>query len=67
MTLLLWETQTSLLFIEALIQKQKEGKTTYEGTRIDDIRSQFGLEQLIHKSADIIGETSSFMDLIYAS
>ena len=43
----------------ALIPKQKEGKTAYEGTRIGNIRSQFGLEQLIHKSANI---TKVFLD-----
>ena len=32
------------------------GKTTYEGTRIDGITSQFGLEQLIHEPTSIIGE-----------
>ena len=34
------------------------GKTTYEGTTIDGITSQFGLEQLIHESTHIIGERS---------
>ena len=29
-------------------------KTTYEGTRIDDIMSQFGLEQLIHELNTIL-------------
>ena len=35
------------------------GKTTYEGTRIDGITSQFGLEQLIHEPTHIIGQRSS--------
>ena len=35
------------------------GKTTYEGTRTDGIRSQFWLEQLIHEPTQIIGERSS--------
>ena len=43
------------------------GKTTYEGTRIDGITSQFGLEQLIHEPTHIIGERSSCIDLIFAS
>ena len=43
------------------------GKTTYEGTRIDGIASQFGLEQQIHEPTHIIGESSSCIDLIFAS
>ena len=43
------------------------GKTTYEGTRIDGITSQFGLEQLIHEPTHIIGERSSCIDLVFAS
>ena len=43
------------------------GKTTYEGARIDGIRSQFRLEQLIHQPNHIIGERSSCIDLIFAS
>ena len=39
------------------------GKTTYEGTRIDGITFQFGLEQLIHDPTHNIGE----IDLIFAS
>ena len=42
-------------------------KTTYEGTRIDGITSQFGLEQLIHEPNHITGERSSCIDLIFAS
>ena len=42
------------------------GKTAYEGTRIDDITSEFGLEQLIHEPTHIIGERSSCIDLIFA-
>ena len=41
------------------------GKTTYEGTRIDGITSQF--KQLIHEPTHIIGERSSCIDLIFAS
>ena len=43
------------------------GKTTYEGTRIDGITSQFGLEQLIHESTHITGKRSSGIFLIFAS
>ena len=42
-------------------------KTTYEGTRIDDITSQFRLEQLIHESTNIIGGRSPCIDSIFAS
>ena len=42
-------------------------KTTYEGTKIDGITSQCGLEQLIHEPAHIIGQRSSCIDLIFAS
>ena len=42
-------------------------KTTYEGTRMDGITSQFGLEQLIHEPTHIIGERSSCIDLIFTS
>ena len=34
-------------------------KTTYEGTRIDVIRSQFGLAQMIHERTHITEERSS--------
>ena len=44
------------------------GETPYEGTRIDGIiTSEFGLEQLIHEPTHIIGEKSSFIDLLFAS
>ena len=43
------------------------GKATYEGTRIDGITSQFGLEQLIHEPTHITGERSSCIDLIFGS
>ena len=38
-----------------------------EGTRIDDITSQFGLEQLIHEPTNIIGRRSPCIDSIFAS
>ena len=43
------------------------GETAYEGTRIDGITSQFGLEKLIHETTHIIGERSSCIDSIFAS
>ena len=42
------------------------GITSYEGTRIDGITSQFGLEQLIHELTLITGERSLYIDLIFA-
>ena len=42
------------------------GRTTYEGTRIDRITSQFGLEQLIHETTHIT-DRSSCIDLAFAS
>ena len=41
------------------------GKTTYEGTTIDGIMSQFRLEQLIREPTHIIGDRSSCIDLIF--
>ena len=43
------------------------GKTTYESSRIDGIRSQFALERLIHEPNHIAEERSSCIDLIFAS
>ena len=43
------------------------GKTTYEGTRIDHITSQFGLEKLTHEPTHIAGKRSSCIDLIFSS
>ena len=43
------------------------GKTTYKGTGIDGITSQLGLEELIHEPTHIVGESSSCIDLIFAS
>ena len=42
-------------------------KSTEEGTGIDGITFQFGLEQMIHEPSHIIGEMSSCIDLIFAS
>ena len=43
------------------------GKTTYEGTRIDGIMSQFGLVQLIYEPTHILGERSSCINSTFAS
>ena len=43
------------------------GKTTYKGTGIDGITYQLGLEELIHEPTHIVGESSSCIDLIFAS
>ena len=42
-------------------------KTTYEGTRIDDIMSRFGPEQLIHESTHINEARSFCIDLSFGS
>ena len=43
------------------------GKKTCEGTRIDGIITQFGLEQMIDNPTNILGERPSCIDLIFAS
>ena len=48
------------------MHKQKDG-TTYDGTRINGITSQFGLEQLIHEPTHLTGERSPCIYLIFAS
>ena len=42
------------------------GKTPYEGTRIDGITSEFGLEWLIHEPTHITGQESLCIDLLLA-
>ena len=42
------------------------GKTTYESTRMDDITSEFGIEQLIHEFVHITGENPSCIDYIFS-
>ena len=39
--------------------------TTYEGSKIDDVTSQFGLQQIIKEPTHIIGNSSSCIDLIF--
>ena len=43
------------------------GKKTCEGTRIDGIITQFGLEKMIDNPTNILGERPSCIDLIFAS
>ena len=45
----------------------KGDKTTYEGSKIDDIFSTFGLKQMINEPIHIIGDSSSCIDLIFTS
>ena len=45
----------------------KHDKTTYEGSKIDAATSQFGLQQLIKKPTHILGNSPSFIDLIFTS
>ena len=45
----------------------KQDKTTYEGSKIDAITSRFGLQQLIREPTHILGNSSSYIDLIFTS
>ena len=45
----------------------KHDQTTYEGSKIDAVTSQFGLQQLIKEPTHILGNSSSCIDLIYTS
>ena len=45
----------------------KHHKTTYEGTKIDVVTSQFSLQQLIKEPTHILGNSSSCIDLIFTS
>ena len=42
-----------------------QDKTTYEGSRIESITSQFGLLQLIKELTHILNETSSYIDFLF--
>ena len=39
--------------------------TTYEGTKVDGVTSQFGLQQIIKEPTHITGVSSSSIDLIF--
>ena len=45
----------------------KHDTTTYEGSKIDAITSQFGLKQLIQEQTHILTDSSSCIDLILTS
>ena len=45
----------------------KHDKTTYEGSKIDAITSQFGLQQLIAEPPHILTDSSSCIDLLFTS
>ena len=45
----------------------KGHKTTYEGSKSDVIPSTFGLQQIINEPKHIIGDFSSWIDLIFTS
>ena len=45
----------------------KHDKTTYEGSKIDAITSQFGLQQLIKEPTHILTDSSSCIDLLFTS
>ena len=42
-------------------------KTTYEGSKIEAITSQFGLKQLIQEPTHILSNSSSYIDLVFTS
>ena len=41
--------------------------TTYEGSKIDAITSQFGLQQLIKKLTHVLSDSSSCINLLFTS
>ena len=45
----------------------KYDKTTYKGSKIHAVTSQFGLQQLIKEPTHILGKSSSCIDLIFIS
>ena len=45
----------------------KHDKTTYEGSKIDAITSQFGLQQLTAEPPHILTDSSSCIDLLFTS
>ena len=42
-------------------------KTSYEGSNIDTITSQFGVQQLIKEPTHILTDSSSCIDLLFTS
>ena len=47
--------------------RYKHNKTTYEGSKIDAITSQFGLQELIKETTHISTDSSSCIDLLFTS
>ena len=45
----------------------KDDKTTYEGSKVEAITSQFGLKHLIQEPTHILSNTSSCIDLVFTS
>ena len=45
----------------------KHDQTAYEGSKMDVVTSQFGLQQLIKEPTHILGNSSSCIDLIFTS
>ena len=45
----------------------KGDKTSYEGSKIDAITSQFGLQQLIIEPTHLVADSSSSIDLVFTS
>ena len=45
----------------------KHNKTTFKGSKIDSVTSQFGLQQIIKELTHIFGKSSSGIDLIFTS
>ena len=43
----------------------KGDETSYEGSKIDAITSQFGLQQLINEPTHLVADSSSAIDLIF--
>ena len=43
------------------------GDKTYEGSKIDAVTSQFGLQQLINDTIHLVADSSSCIDLIFTS
>ena len=54
-------TLFKLLFLVIL------GDKTYEGSKIDAVTSQFGLQQLINDTIHLVADSSSCIDLIFTS
>ena len=49
------------------VSNYKHNRTTYEGSKIDTITSQFGLQQLITEPTDILTDSSPCIDLLFTS